>query len=413
MFDENLILEQNEHWSTGKANPSYIKEYKRIMYKKLLNGLANNRIIILKGLRRTGKSTLMFQLIKHLLENNISNKHIFYFSFDQTKAELKELLEFYADQVLQEDIKKNRIFLFLDEIQKLEDWQNKVKAYYDTYPNIKFILTGSANIALAKAKESLAGRITFCNIGTLSFKEYLEFNKLPTEKIAKNKIKPLLNKYMKQGLFFETMGMDDKELNDYLEHTIIDRILYVDLPVEYEIGDRELLKRIYSILLDNPGMLVDYQSLSRKLGRDRRTIEKYISYLEYSMLLKRVYNYSTNRLTSEKKLKKAYPTIIKPILNQEGKIAENIVLINSNARFFYRDAQKREVDFILTEPVVPIEVKYRNDVQKKELRGLLIFMKKYNLKSGIVITKDIEKKSKFEDKEIVFIPLWVWLLKSE
>jgi len=408
MLNTTIITEQNKHWTTGKVNSAYMKEFKRDIYNELNRKLKSPCILILKGLRRTGKTTLLFQVMAHLLKTGTQSKQIMYFSFDQSGVELKEVFEYYGQEVIQDSISNREIYFFLDEIQKLDDWQNKIKTYHDTYPKLKFILTGSANITLAKAKESLAGRINVQDLCPLSFREYLLYKQIRPSRVAESTIKPQLTRYIKKGLFFESIDMDDRELNEFLEHTIIDRILYIDLPSAFDIDDKELLKKIFTIVLGNPGMLLNYQSLSRQLNRDWRTIEKYVSYLTYSMLIRKVYNYSPNELTSEKKLKKAYPTIIRYNPEIIGKIVENIVLLHSNAKFFYRDAQKREVDFILTQPLLPVEVKYRNTIDNSDLKWTKAFINKHKLKKGLIITKETRKK----EEGIEFVPFWQWLLDN-
>ena len=133
MINKSIITEQNKHWITNKVNPAYFKEFKRDIYNKIKAKLGNNRILILKGLRRTGKTTLLFQLIDYILKKDTPSKNIMYFSFDQTGADLKEIIEFFSEEVLKNNISNQKIYLFLDEVQKLADWQNKVKLYHDTY----------------------------------------------------------------------------------------------------------------------------------------------------------------------------------------------------------------------------------------------------------------------------------------
>lgn len=123
-------------------------------------------------MRRTGKTTLFYQLIQSLIEQKINPKNILYFSFDESIEELRDLINFYQENIVKKEIGKERhkYFIFLDEIQKLKDWQNKIKAIYDLYPNIKFFISSSASLnILLDAKESLAGRIFYFNLDILSF----------------------------------------------------------------------------------------------------------------------------------------------------------------------------------------------------------------------------------------------------
>ena len=157
-------------------------------------------------------------------------------------------------------------------------------------------------------------------------------------------------------------------------------------------------------------MIFDYDSIASDLKRNRKTISNYITYLEKAFLIRKLYNYSKNVLTSEKKLKRIYPssTIFAHLFNaQEGRIIENVMVMNLDSKFFSRVGEK-EVDFISINrnKVIPIEVKYQVSINNKDIKGLGNFMQKNDIKEGIVITKDLEK----EEKGIEFIPLWRWLL---
>lgn len=117
----------------------------------------------------------MFQCINKCIKKNIACEHILYFSFDK-KVELDEFIHEYL-KTSNADIQTDTLYFFLDEIQKLDDWQNKIKHYYDIYPNIKFILSGSSSLFL-KSEENLAGRLESTIIKPLFFEEFLKFKNL-------------------------------------------------------------------------------------------------------------------------------------------------------------------------------------------------------------------------------------------
>ena len=151
-------------------------------------GMDYRQIILLFGIRRAGKTTLMHQLIDHLLrDQQVDPFRIVYFSFDLQELGLEGILESYELEILKQDIRDaEKIYLFLDEIQKLNDWSNKVKILYDQYPNLKIILSGSAALPLQKGtKESLAGRFFEFRVDPLSFNEFLEFL-LPGQRVSSN-----------------------------------------------------------------------------------------------------------------------------------------------------------------------------------------------------------------------------------
>ena len=132
------------------------------------------QIVAVVGMRRTGKTTLMFQVIDDLIKGGVDPKNILYFSFDESVDDIRSLVTLYSEKILKKDIRSEKIFMFLDEIQKLDDWQNNIKIYYDMYPNIKLFVTGSASVnILLDAKETITGRIFYFELDVLSFEEFL------------------------------------------------------------------------------------------------------------------------------------------------------------------------------------------------------------------------------------------------
>src|SRR3989344_4759472 len=186
MIDTEKLSEMNYWWKFGSIRKEFALPYKRKLFDEILKYLKLRQIIGIVGLRRVGKTTLIYQIIDYLIKNGINQKDIIYFSFDEAKNEPREILRVYEESIIKEKISNRKIFIFFDEIQKVEDWQNKIKVFYDLYPNIKFFISGSASLdILLKAKESLAGRIFYFSADLLSFREFLEFKGL-LEKIEKN-----------------------------------------------------------------------------------------------------------------------------------------------------------------------------------------------------------------------------------
>ena len=159
----------NKHWKDGFI---YNIPFKRALYRDLCQHLPKKFILSLLGLRRTGKTTLLKQLIDYLIiEKNIPRLNILYYTFDEP-AEWPEVLDEYL-KVSQRELDSPALYFFLDEVQKLPDWQNKIKIYYDHYPNIKFIVSGSSSLFIRKKSESLAGRILEFILPPLSFTEFI------------------------------------------------------------------------------------------------------------------------------------------------------------------------------------------------------------------------------------------------
>ena len=177
MQEVREILEiLNPWWKEGIVSKELAKPYKRKIFNRLLNLLNYRQIIVISGLRRVGKTTLMYQLIEYLLKK-INQENIIYFSFDKRVHEISTILDNYTDMT-NVDWKKKKIVVFLDEIAKLDEWASKIKLIYDAFPNIKFIVSSSSSTAIEKeAIKNLAGRYFLINVKPLTFIEYLELRK--------------------------------------------------------------------------------------------------------------------------------------------------------------------------------------------------------------------------------------------
>lgn len=405
---ERAVRIFNQFW-----NAPLKLEYKdREVYGKLKKYIKERQIVSLCGLRRVGKTMILKKIIQDLLKENEPDT-ILYFSFDDfDDIELYDVLD-----VFQEIHKKEPKFLIFDEVQKLPNWAGKVKILYDT-GKYKIFVSGSESLFLRKGThESLAGRIYEFEVKKLSFSEYLDFvGKSETKKnprLYDIELKMELGNYLLCGGFPELIGNYDKELTrHYLKTTIVEKIVFKDMAKIYPIENTAQLTKILDILIDNPGMIVDFSSLSQELGISRQTLSKYFEYLEMAHLVVKLYNFSRNRITSEKSLKKFYPTFLSPVLLEEseermGKLIETICVLATDAKFFWRDKYKDEVDIILqkNKELIPVEIKYRN--KPSQNKGLPKFLKKYKCKEAMIVTKDKREKN----EEIQFIPVYEFLLR--
>lgn len=413
------ISDLNPWWKTGEVKKEFSELEKRDIYEEVVKYLKDKQIIAITGLRRTGKTVLMHHLINHLLKE-FPKESIFYYSFDLFDDKIENIINNYEETL---NLNSKKAFIFIDEIQKHENWENELKVLYDNFPNFKFFISGSSSLFIQKkTKESLAGRVFTFNLKPLTLKEYLRLKKASIYMnrlvLYEKEIKSHIKHYMRTGGFPELLHENDEDkIEKYIKELVIDKIVYMDIPKSFKIDEPELLIRILTIISSNPGIIIDYDNLARDLKRNRRTISNYISYLEKAFLIKKMYNYSKNILTSEKKMKRFYPasTSFAYLFNaEEGRIIENVAIMNLNLNFFSRVGDK-EVDFIAIEKnkIKPIEVKYTtNEIKQEDIKGLLNFIEKNNLNEGFVLTRDYNEIKSIKNKKIHFIPLWRWLLRE-
>ena len=397
------IQEFNPHWDRSY---SYNQDIRRVYFQNLKQQVENKFILLLTGLRRVWKTTLMLQLIDDLIRWGTNSHNIVYYSFD-IQREISDVIEEYV-KIANKNIRSDRLYFFFDEIQKVTDWQNKIKLYYDLYPNIKFILSGSSSLFL-RSTESLAGRISTTHISSLFFREYLEYKKLDyyLEKplLYYNSLLLEFEKYLYRQ-FYDIIDTSLGEAQEYIRDLKY-KIIRDDARAYLHIEHPDILERIFDIVAAHPGMLIDYSHIANDLWIDARTVQTYFWFLSESFLLHKVYNFSRNLLTSEKKQKKIYlgsSSFFTGKGEVTGELFENYVSQIYSPRFFYRHKQ-REVDFIVENKdrsLTAVEVKYKTSISRKELRYLDFFAENFWAEHKLCISKNIQEMR--EDIEIT--PFW-------
>ncbi len=379
------IERQNPHWAEDFLYPY---EKKRELFEKIMSSINSGLITAVYGLRRVGKSILMKQCISDLIRRGIEREKIFYFSFDEGNEDFWEVIHAY-EKTIGKRIDK-ACYLFLDEIQKIEGWRAKIKKLYDT-SGAHITVTGSNSSLLRKGGESLAGRIYEFYMPELSFSEFLYFK--GKENLIESSLKEAVElafwEYIKKP-FPELVVNEKLEYKSYTK-TIARKIIYEDLPPVFQIDEPELLFTIFSLISKNPGMIVEYSSLASDLGRNRKTIAAYLTYLRYGFVVRQLFNYSKNALTSEKKLKKFYPSLACFVESDESKVVETLVAQVLKPRFFWNYKNRYEVDFIIEEPFIGFEVKYANRILAEDTEGLKQFNSAYPKAKTYMVTKKTEQ----------------------
>ncbi len=445
MLEEIII--QNPWWKTKRVSESKLGNIRRSEFDSLKNELEEQKITCLLGPRRSGKTTLMYEMIGHLLKTGVSERNILFISFDNPKIRLNlehnfdEAIRDFSNTMIREpiDTLSEKTYIFLDEIHKLNDWGNIIKYWQDLGLKLKFIVSGSSSLRILKGGgESLLGRINFHLILPLKFSEFTgrvvsaDFGNFSSIKRAhdellleKNDLIIKLDEYILKGGFPEVFDMQDIEkvyevLKQYKTLTINRDIL--DLK---DIKEPRILSDLADLLSDHMSQRISYSAFADILNIKVDTVKNYISYLEECFLIYTAYLYSKKQVISTRKEKKLYfvdcglrnSLLLKEIDDLEKtKIIENIVffhILSLKKRelfpriFYWLDRTRNEVDIVITlkNEVIPIEVKYSDNVGKKDLKGLINFCEEFKTR-GLVITKDLLR----DDGGIIFIPAWLFLI---
>lgn len=381
-------------------------------------------IIILSGIRRSGKSTiqrvLQLELAKSDYYFNFDDERLVQFRLEDFQMLLEVLIELFGIQST----------FYFDEIQNIEGWERFVRRLYEQ--GKKIYITGSNARLLSKELGThLTGRYIQLEVYPLSFLEIIRHNypeALSKKALSTNDIGMIqhhFSNYLKNGGIPEYIKFQKTEyLKDLLEG-----ILYRDIIARYRIQDEKALRETVYYLASNIGKEFSYTNLAKTVGLSSpHTIANYCNYLEQSYLYFFVSRYSHSLKKQIQYNKKCYmidPALIRitgfRVSEDRGRLLENIVFLHlrMGTKEIYFHKETKECDFILREGnqiVQAIQVTTNLSdptVRNREIEGLIEAMDTYHLREGIILTENEQDTIKINNFVISVIPIWKWLLYTE
>lgn len=428
-----MEMEELNEWNPWWEKKETIQEFvgaERPFYSYLIDAIEIKEVVIITGVRRSGKSTLMYQMINKLLSNGVEPKQILFINFEDkkiTESSLDDLYFTYRKTLNPE----KKAYIFLDEIHKRKGWESWVRKKYDLKTKDKFVISGSCSYLLKKEYSTLlTGRNVTFEVFPLSFEEFLTFKGITIDKNllkkriileqTKIQIEKSFDEYLNIGgfpeIFFKEELFKIKVLEQYF-----DDILYKDIIDRYILNTQKT-KDLALFLLTNFTGFISLRNIRKSLKISYDTIKDYISYFKEAYLFFTVDHFSYSFKEQKTKAAKVY-CIDNGLRNaaafkfskDTGKLAENLILVELKRRgkdvYYWKN--KGEVDFIIKEKdqsIHGINVSYTDLISAREKEALQEFQQTYKkTKQLILITKDIEK----EEAGIKYIPLWKWLLLEE
>lgn len=422
---KELLTVLNPWWITQQINPEKTRIKREKIIGNLLALLDPKEILIISGARRSGKSTLLFQIIQSLLDH-VPAKNILFFSADEPLQERPfELIELIYNTFLELNNPKGRTYFFIDEIQMLPEWEKWIKKIYDTSGSrIKLILSGSNNLMLpSQLSILLSGRIlTYLNF-PLSFPEFLDFHNLTVRDITLQKfeIKHYFAEYMRIGGFPEVVLEKNSDTNQLRLREYYNSILLRDIIEREKIREVGKFRDLTQFILANISKILSLKRIATPLGLSINVVKEYLQYLEnaYFCFTVRFFSYKLKESVALQKPCKIYcidnglrnAVAFKTFQDESGKLAENLVYLHlkrKNKEIYYWQGT-HEVDIIVKNPdmsVDAINVSYTNEIPPRELDGLREFAKNCKqVRNLLLITEDREDRI----DNIEMIPLWKWL----
>ncbi|MCM8820305.1 MAG: ATP-binding protein [Candidatus Omnitrophica bacterium] len=372
----------------------------RIILEKIKPYFNTPQAIIITGMRRTGKTTLLNLIYTQIdshnkifldLENPINRKYFEVENYEKIKKNF---------QLLGIDFSK-KAFVFCDEIQFVKNLPSVVKYFYDHY-QIKFFLTGSANFYLKNLfSESLSGRKFIFELYPLTFSEFLLFKEINL-KIPKDPkeitrsifdtILPFYEEYILFGGFPQVVLENDIARKKKILEEIFTSFFQLEIRQLGDFKKNEVVRDLMLLLMQRAGSKLDIQKLSKELKVSRPTLTEYIYFLESTYFIKTIKPFSRNKDIEIRKMPKVY-ICDSGLINHFAKVDMGVLFENSifqnlqqkGELNYYQRKSGVEIDFILNKEEA-YEVKINAD--ESDLRRLKDLCKDLNIKKFKIISKN-------------------------
>jgi len=440
------IFDLQNPWRQGKKFFNEADYIPRRMLHQIMRWVDAEDILVLLGARQTGKSTLMFKTISELLNNHIDPADIFYFNLDNLSMhsflkDIPNLLDFLNEF----GTKETRKYIFIDEIQRLENCGLFLKQVYDLHLPLKIIVSGSSTLEIrSKIKESLTGRKKIFGISPLSITELNQFKKkidtnwelidlkILTQKhqYYEDSISDLAHHLMLYGGFPKVYLRQSIEDKIFELQEVYDSYLQKDIINFLRIGDPEAFNKLLLMLAHQIGNLINIQELATSLQINRNVVQNYLYNISATYVAQTVLPFYTNKRQEVIKSPKIYflDNGFRNLLvdnftdvnfrSDKGSLVENFVYqemkkqipFNTNINF-WRTQNMAEVDFILnrSNKIIPLEVKSRL-MQPVAGKSFISFIQKYKPKYGFILSENYIDLKRFNDCQINFLPYHWFLL---
>ena len=425
------ILNDWNFWFKPLPETYMRKHYEDEIAKKSLAG----EVIVIKGVRRSGKSTLLINEIKRLTAKGMDVKNILFVNFEDQRFRM------FDEETLLEDIKnvyleyvkpQSDLVIMLDEVQNVKAWEQWVLKEYELSNNRLYVTGSNSHLLGAEFGTALGGRYLDIEVFPLSFKEYLSFNGLHIDSKAsllhhKMTIQQHFNSYITFGGFPKTVLLQDEYLKKETVKSYYDSILLKDIVARHKLKNYQVLNELSLFILSNNASINAYNKLKNNFSSSFDTIRDYMEYLmnAYIILSINKFDYSLKKQIANPKKFYAIDTGFSNVVsfNVSKKIGanlENIIFLELRRRgeeiYYYKTEKGLEIDFLVPKEniteVIQVSVTLENEETrkrelrvfkeaKKELRGELEMM---------LITFDSSENIEYDGVEIEIINVLEFLL---
>jgi len=355
------IIETLDRWNFW--NRSIDTGVKRKFYlNKILPLLKMPEIIAITGVRRSGKSTIILQIIKDLIKRKVNSVNTLYINFEEPRLEnflsalgLDQIYEFYLEFFNP----KGKIYLFLDEVQMVKNWEKFVASLYDRRQNVKIVVSGSsAKLLKGEISALLSGRYLSEIVYPLSFVEFLDFKKISYKGIKNPKFLHFLREYIKFGGFPRVVLEKNKGNKEKILTEYFNIILEKDVILRHNIKNIKNIKELSLFVLTNISNQISTYKIEKMLGISSQNVKRYFNYFAEAFLLQfsSFFSYSVKKQIYNPQKVFAIDSGLRNAVSfkfseDAGRLLENVVYNKLKTKykevFFWKNAV--EVDFLVRE----------------------------------------------------------------
>lgn len=351
--------------------------------KKIRKFIDEEEIKVITGLRRSGKTYFLKQIMNELKEKGINDSNIIYLPLESVKYDTiknyKDLNNLIFNMT--KDI-KGKIYLFFDEIQLINDWQKSINSYRIDLDADIYLTGSNSQILSGELATLLSGRYIKIEIYPFSFNEILEYKKIKFGEISLSDETKIFNEYMKYGGLPRTLNFDEEEKIDYLSD-IYSTIVLKDIISKNNIRDIAFLERLIKFMIVNTGEIFSINSIRKYLKHEgisvsTNTISNYLKHIEDAYILiksKREEIKTKKILTTNEKyycIDPGFYELQTGFNKSREKILENIVfleLLRRKYKISVGNIDGLEVDFICRKPNKTIYIQVSESILDETTRN--------------------------------------------
>jgi predicted AAA+ superfamily ATPase len=403
---------------------------------KISSYMKNDEIVVLKGIRRCGKSTLLLNQIKQLLQNGVDKKEILFVNLEDprfTNHLSVEFLQQIKDVYMEYLNPKNKPYIFLDEIQNIPFWEKWVNKEYELKLSHLAITGSNSSMLSSEIASTLSGRYLAIEVFPLSFREFLSFKGLHVNNkldLVDKKIEMsrAFEEYKRFGAFPKVLAYKEEEKKELLT-TYKDSILLKDIVARYQLKSVTTLEEISAFLLANSSIIQSTSKIKNNFKISFDMARDYVEYLKNAYMLYEIKKFDYSLKKQNLNDRKYYSADLGlsnlyrvANLKNRGNDLETIVSIELQRRgyeiHYYKTISNHEIDFVVSKDntiVELIQVTSSLDDEKTKKRELEVFektIKELSLSDVkcTVIFEDKSRKINYNDLDIALINILEWLI---